>query len=1361
MPVSSFSNKEWDSYLSLLSLIMMPATKQDAVRLFKDENIRKALPLLTDNMFLGSFTTENMAPPQRQNEVKELNDGQDNTIQVIDKRIREQFAYTVIHKHPAIADTVAEILPWQSSPNLRGCLMRDIRNYFYAKNLQSFLRSLKILLKNFPDAFKTAEPLAFLEHHINSAWISKLPPQLLSFAAGSFLPMAAANLWDTSLWEQSLLDIIDKTDESAKLALVDIFLLQGKIDKAEEMLKPLKGDSKELRYAWIFFMRGENEESIELYQEILDRMRKAPDQANAYFRSICGIFYIFALMKQGGKYFERAGKLAQDAFSTPYLGMAYRKLASHLGKFVLQPNPEAQKENTPLADYFSFFVDMADEQLGASQLLEDTARFNPLLENYPWLQKEMQAATANFRGAKTDLTSVLAGCFTMRPPWKRAIDKLNEILKKPRDNNELRLAWLCAYDENDLLCPVRIRPVEQRMSKRGHWNKGRPFPLAKCLDQQALPSFLSNHDKVICNIIAQEYNRSFSAEVRDAQGYFHLLQAVKALPGHPNLYWDNATPTPFQCKLMKPILAIREDGDQLQFGIYPQFNGNPYNFVTEKDTQGDLLLYDFSDMHKEILQEIGNSFHAPKSIASDSAQIIRPLAEAFRVFSYVNMDLLGIKPQKTDLTPHLRLIPGDDTMRVEMLMRPFPNLQEFYRPASGPSEMLTLIGSSLERYVRDFNAEDEQANIVILLCEVLNESNSIGQWSWELNSLDLCCQFTLALHNISKQVQVHWPENRKLRISRRISMKDVTMHCKSGNDWFSLDGTIKVDDGLLISMKEIIAASRKQPGNFLQLDDGQIIALADSFRKRLDDFAAVTYEDEESGMLRFNNFALPFMERLLQDCTPEDERGSWSDKANKIQKAMSLVPDLPSTLKATLRPYQREGYTWLFRLDAWHAGACLADDMGLGKTIQTIAFILSKANEGPVLIVAPTSVCPNWVQEINRFAPTLEPIVFGGLKRLKILQSMGPRKVLVASYGLLQSEAEEFDKIDWRIAVLDEAQAIKNHNTKRSRAAVKLNARFRIVTTGTPMENNLSELWSIFNFINPGLLGSHNTFQEQFAIPIEKNDDKDTLKRLTAIVSPFILRRRKSQVLTDLPPKTEVQLHVAMSEEEWTFYEALRSQLVDEIRGYGDEADHLHIRVIAAITKLRQAACNPRLILPDSPIASSKMNTFTELLEELISGGHKILVFSQFVKHLELVRPEIESRDIKYQYLDGSTPMNERLEAVKAFQAGEGDVFLISLKAGGLGLNLTAADYVIHLDPWWNPAVEDQASDRAYRIGQDKPVTIYRLITQNTIEDEILKLHQSKRDLADNLLAGTDTLEKVGIDELMRLLTTAAKRDSN
>ncbi|MBR4221902.1 MAG: DEAD/DEAH box helicase, partial [Victivallales bacterium] len=291
-------------------------------------------------------------------------------------------------------------------------------------------------------------------------------------------------------------------------------------------------------------------------------------------------------------------------------------------------------------------------------------------------------------------------------------------------------------------------------------------------------------------------------------------------------------------------------------------------------------------------------------------------------------------------------------------------------------------------------------------------------------------------------------------------------------------------------------------------------------------------------------------------------------------------------------------------------------------------------------------------------------------------------------------------------------------------------------------------------FVNPGLLDTHSHFQERFAVPIESLKDKEALERLSNIVKPFVLRRLKKDVLQELPQKTEISLQVSLSEEESHFYEALRLELLEEIHRINDDSGRLPIRVIAAITKLRLAVCNSKLIdpPPSVPIPSSKMEAFLELLDELLQAHHKILVFSQFVKHLKLVENEIQKRGIAYQYLDGDMNSRERTAAVNAFQRGKGDVFLISLRAGGMGLNLTAADYVIHLDPWWNPAVEDQASDRAYRIGQDKPVTIYRLIAKNTIESKIIELHQSKRELAENLLQGTDVFNQITKDDLIRLL---------
>jgi SNF2 family DNA or RNA helicase len=381
----------------------------------------------------------------------------------------------------------------------------------------------------------------------------------------------------------------------------------------------------------------------------------------------------------------------------------------------------------------------------------------------------------------------------------------------------------------------------------------------------------------------------------------------------------------------------------------------------------------------------------------------------------------------------------------------------------------------------------------------------------------------------------------------------------------------------------------------------------------------------------------------------------------------------------------------------------------------------------------------------------LNPYVLADTDRKALLKSLGPSDVVLCSYGLLYSEAKAIEKITWNTLVLDEAQAIKNLATKRSQAAKQLSADFRLILTGTPMENHLGELWNLMDFLNPGLLGSAQRFQERIAIPIERDHCSSTRHHLKRLVTPFVLRRSKAQVLTELPARTEITLRIEPSAEESVFYEALRRTALEALADT-TKGPSRHLQVLAEIMRLRRACCHPRLVAKDLKIGSSKLAQICETIEELRDGKHRALVFSQFVDHLALVRNELDERQISYQYLDGSTPAKQRQASVEAFQAGEGDVFLISLKAGGTGLNLTAADYVLHLDPWWNPAVEDQASDRAHRIGQQRPVTIYRMILAGTIEERILELHATKRDLAESLLEGTDQSGKLSTEELLKLI---------
>jgi SNF2 family DNA or RNA helicase len=376
--------------------------------------------------------------------------------------------------------------------------------------------------------------------------------------------------------------------------------------------------------------------------------------------------------------------------------------------------------------------------------------------------------------------------------------------------------------------------------------------------------------------------------------------------------------------------------------------------------------------------------------------------------------------------------------------------------------------------------------------------------------------------------------------------------------------------------------------------------------------------------------------------------------------------------------------------------------------------------------------------------------VFGEGDRKAALDGAGPGTLTLCTYGLLVQERETLTAKAWDTVILDEAQAVKNASTQRSQAVMELKAEARLVLSGTPVENHLGELWNLFRFLNPGLLGSAEHFTRAFALPIERDRNRVVIQRLKRVLGPFLLRRTKQEVLEDLPPITEIHHTVVLSPEERAFYEVLRRRAVDKVSA-SQAPGQAPIQILAELMRLRRACCHSRLVEPGLGLPSSKLDAFCAIVEELLENRHRALVFSQFVDHLAVVREFLDEAGIPYQYLDGATSTSERRKRIEAFQSGEGDLFLISLKAGGTGLNLTAADYVIHLDPWWNPAVEDQASSRAHRIGQDRPVTVYRLVTKDTIEEKILALHTHKRSLAEGILEGTGAAA-LSLEDMLDLL---------
>ena len=534
----------------------------------------------------------------------------------------------------------------------------------------------------------------------------------------------------------------------------------------------------------------------------------------------------------------------------------------------------------------------------------------------------------------------------------------------------------------------------------------------------------------------------------------------------------------------------------------------------------------------------------------------------------------------------------------------------------------------------------------------------------------------------------------------------------------------------------------------MKISDDEYVMLNSSLRKQLSRLEAVS--TLERGKMRVSHFGAA---TLGDDALKGSFVVKSDSKLNKLRKSIKESAEkefpIPKTLQATLRDYQVDGFQWMARMDSWGAGICLADDMGLGKTVQTIAFLLHKVAEGASLVVAPVSVVPNWKRELERFAPSLNVVVLNSADdRAAAIKEAAAGAVVLSSYGMLLSGDAIVEK-EWNVVVLDEAHAIKNRDTKTSAVTMKLNCKSRMILTGTPIQNNLGELWNLFQFVNPGLLGGWEVFKRKYMQPIEEEKDKERQKQLKRLVQPFMLRRTKADVLDDLPEKNEIILPVELTDEELSVYEFIRRRAENMLKEGGNK---IEVQTLAEITRLRQAACCASLVKKEWTGSCAKIDLLMSTLENITTGGNRTLLFSQFTSFLEIVKKRLDEAGIEYLYLDGGTTIKQREKLVQRFQQGETSLFIISLKAGGLGLNLTGANYVVHLDPWWNPAIEQQATDRAYRIGQQQNVTVYHLVSKNTIEEKILRLHQSKRNMADALLEGSDVSNKLTAAQLLDMI---------
>ncbi len=573
---------------------------------------------------------------------------------------------------------------------------------------------------------------------------------------------------------------------------------------------------------------------------------------------------------------------------------------------------------------------------------------------------------------------------------------------------------------------------------------------------------------------------------------------------------------------------------------------------------------------------------------------------------------------------------------------------------------------------------------------------------------------------------------------------------------FSADG---IDDTELTDIMVSLIKKKKyyqlKNGSFINLESKELAGLGDFMEKLGVDSGML-----ENEFIEIPKFRAAYLDQSLRELGIHNiERNTaFKEFVQNIREPEDMDFPIPTELRSSLRDYQKFGYKWLKTLDFYKLGGILADDMGLGKTLQIIAVMLSsyKNSKYPSLVIVPTSLVFNWCAELDKFAPGLTYLAVTGPmeERRRLIESIDRYDVIITTYPLIRRDIDLYSAHTFKYCILDEAQYIKNPSSQNARVVKQLKAESRFALTGTPMENNLYELWSIFDFVLPGYLYSYDTFSKKYVPAASSSYGQDALSDLSRQIKPFILRRIKKEVLDELPDKLENTMVAELTEEQKRLYLAflnnVRSEIKKEIEEEGFERSRM--RILAALTRLRQLCCHPSLFVENYNGESGKLQLLEEILRNSIAGGHRILVFSQFTAMLQIIKDRLMEQKIPCLYLDGATPAHERGNLVNSFNEGVGKVFLISLKAGGTGLNLTGADTVIHYDPWWNPAVEEQATDRAYRIGQKNLVYVMKLVAKGTIEEKILALQEKKRQLIDAVIQPGETLlSKMTQEEIQQL----------
>jgi len=801
-----------------------------------------------------------------------------------------------------------------------------------------------------------------------------------------------------------------------------------------------------------------------------------------------------------------------------------------------------------------------------------------------------------------------------------------------------------------------------------------------------------------------------------------------------------------------------------------------------------------SPYSSEMIEELLNMPQMPVELLAEFEQVIQPYSifeDLPQAQSAQNIEIIYGKP-----VPILRFGTFPQYDRLGQMHHYAIAEIEFEYPtghmkAGFPDEsFITYVNEKMVRQQRDLEAEKAQI-------QLLQNAIPSLQWIKQINKNKRPAFDDITENSIVCAAPKDWinqllPENQLQKLGWKIehtpdslfnlsvaqNLEFSLIESDKKPDWFNVGATIQDQDGQTYNLIELLGnlvvrmPIILEPEFFEQLDENgyftidlghnhpQLALKVQDIKPIFIYLKEILQRPETTGFDRYD--ATHFLDLQHHFGMPWQGNDRLKHFAEKLQQSYLNQIATPLGFQGELRPYQQQGLAWLQFLRETEHGGILADDMGLGKTAQTLAHLLIEKQAGrleqcPALIIAPTSLMHNWRKEAEKFTPELKVLVLQGHDRLEHFQDIQNTDIVLSTYPLLGRDEEHLLAHQYHLLILDEAQNIKNPKAKASQVVRQIKAKHRLCLTGTPMENHLGELWSLFHFLMPGFLYSQEVFNKKYRNPIEKHADIASKNKLISRIKPFMLRRLKTEVAKELPEKTTIEVNIDMNAQQSKLYEAVRATMQKNIREI-IAAKGFHrsqIQILSALLKLRQVCCHPSLLqlehIKNQNVESAKLDYLLDMLQDMVEEGRKILIFSQFTTMLQLIEDHLKILKIKHVKLTGQT--KKRDEVIHAFQSGDIPVFLISLKAGGVGLNLTAADTVIHYDPWWNPAAEDQASDRAWRIGQDKPVFVYKLITNQSIEEKILALQKNKANLTKSILSiDHENDVKLSENDVMKLL---------